>query len=128
MGYGHRVYWPISIQATAQFPKSGFWDVHGDFMVKAEYANGITMYTSGGYTNGIRYEGSEGWIFVSRGNYVATASDPVAKENSSKALDASDPKILNSEIGKDESIFILVRNNTVTCSTASRVESNQYLR
>ncbi len=93
---------PISVQAVAQFPKSGFWDVHGDFMVKAEYANGITMYTSGGYTNGIRYEGTEGWIFVSRGNYVATASDPVAKANSSKALDASDPKMLTSEIGKDE--------------------------
>lgn len=93
---------PISIQAVAEFPKSGLWDVHGDFMAKAEYANGITMYTSGGYPNGIRYEGTEGWIFVSRGDYVATATDPVAKANSNKALDASDPKILSSEIGPDE--------------------------
>lgn len=93
---------PISVQAVAQFPKSGLWDVHGDFMVKAEYENGITMYTSGGYTNGIRYEGSDGWIFVSRGNYVASTSDPVAAENSKKALDASDPEILKSEIADDE--------------------------
>ncbi len=67
---------PVSVEAVAQFPKSGLWDVHGDFMVKAEYENGITMYTSGGFPNGIRYEGTEGWIFVSRGDYVASASDP----------------------------------------------------
>lgn len=93
---------PISIQALAEFPKSGLWDVHGDFMAKAEYANGITMYTSGGFPNGIRYEGTEGWIFVSRGDYVASASDPVAKARSAKALDAGDPKILNSVIGEKE--------------------------
>jgi myo-inositol 2-dehydrogenase / D-chiro-inositol 1-dehydrogenase len=93
---------PISVEAIADFPKAGLWNVHGDFMVKAEYANGITMLTSGGYPNGIRYEGSEGWIFVSRGNYTASSSDPVAKANSAKALDASDPKILTSEIQNGE--------------------------
>lgn len=93
---------PISVQAVADFPRSGLWNVHGDFMVKAEYANGITMLTSGGYPNGIRYEGEDGWIFVSRGNYVASASDPVDVANSTKALDASDPKILKSQIGANE--------------------------
>ena len=93
---------PISLEAVAEFPKSGLWNVHGDFMVKAEYENGITMYTSGGFPNGIRYEGTEGWIFVSRGNYQATASDPVARESSSRALNASDPSILTSEIGENE--------------------------
>jgi predicted dehydrogenase len=92
---------PISVEAVAEFPKSGLWNVHGDFMAKAEYANGITMYTSGGYPNGIRFEGSEGWIFVSRGEYTATASDPTAKVKA-KALDASDPKILESVIGPNE--------------------------
>ncbi len=93
---------PISVQAIADFPKSGLWNVHGDFMVKHEYDNGISVLTSGGYPNGIRYEGSEGWIFVSRGAYVASSSDPIAKEKSKKALDASDPKILESKIGPNE--------------------------
>jgi predicted dehydrogenase len=93
---------PISVEAVAQFPKSGSWNVHGDFMVKQEYENGISVFVSGGYTNGIRYEGEDGWIFVSRGDYTASASDPVAKEKSSKALNASDPKILDSKIGDNE--------------------------
>lgn len=93
---------PVSVQAIAEFPKSGLWNVHGNFMVKHEYDNGISVMTSGGYPNGVRYEGSEGWIFVSRGAYVASSSDPVAEEKSKKALDASDLKILSSEIGTNE--------------------------
>ena len=93
---------PISVEALSEFPKSGFWNVHGDFLVKHEYENGITVYTSGGYTNGIRYEGSDGWIFVSRGDYQASATDPVDQEKSSKALNASDPAILTSVIGENE--------------------------
>lgn len=93
---------PLSVEAVAQFPKSGLWDVHGDFMAKAEYANGITMLTSGGYPNGIRYEGSDGWIFVTRGSYTASPSDPVARGENLKALEASDPLLLNSEIKSNE--------------------------
>jgi len=92
---------PISVEAVAQFPKSGDWNVHGDFMVKQEYENGITVYTSGGFPNGIRYEGEDGWIFVTRGAYRATASDPIP-EGSTKALDASSEDILRSQIGDDE--------------------------
>ncbi len=93
---------PVAVQAVAEFPKSGTWNVHGDFMVKAEYENGITMYTSGGFANGIRYEGTDGWIFVSRGAYTATASDPVEADASRRALDASDPEILKATPGRGE--------------------------
>jgi myo-inositol 2-dehydrogenase/D-chiro-inositol 1-dehydrogenase len=101
---------PISIEAVAEFPKSGLWDVHGDFMSKAEYKNGITMLTSGGYPNGVRYEGTEGWIFVTRGNYRATESDPIPQGQSNPPLSASDPKILASVIGPDE-IHLYVSTN-----------------
>jgi myo-inositol 2-dehydrogenase / D-chiro-inositol 1-dehydrogenase len=100
---------PTQIEAVAQFPKSGLWDVHGDFMAKAEYKNGITMLTSGGYPNGVRYEGSEGWIFVTRGNYTASPSDPVSKTDNIKALEASDPAILSTVIRENE-IHLYVSN------------------
>ena len=93
---------PKSVEAIAEFPKFGSWDVHGDFLVKAEYQNGITMLTSGGFPNGIRYEGEEGWIFVTRGSYRATPSDPIPENDGVKSLDASDPKILDSVIGTNE--------------------------
>lgn len=92
---------PVTVEAIAEFPRSGSWNVHGDFMVKQEYENSITVYTSGGYPNGIRYEGTDGWIFVTRGNYRATASDPVP-EGSIKALDASSEEILKSVLADDE--------------------------
>lgn len=93
---------PVLIEAVTQFPKSGLWNVHGDFMAKAEYKNGITMLTSGGYPNGVRYEGSEGWIFVTRGSYTASPSDPVANTSNNEALKASDPNILSSVIKNNE--------------------------
>jgi myo-inositol 2-dehydrogenase / D-chiro-inositol 1-dehydrogenase len=93
---------PVMVEAVAQFPKSGLWDVHGDFMAKAEYNNGLTMLTSGGYPNGIRYEGTEGWIFVTRGSYTASPSDPVSKTNNAEALTASNPDLPGSVIKENE--------------------------
>jgi predicted dehydrogenase len=93
---------PVEVWGTAEFPKSGLWDVHGSFRTEALYADGVRMTISGDFPNGIRFEGSEGWIFVSRGNETVTASDPVAKLQDPQALAASDPKILGSVIGPDE--------------------------
>ncbi|MEZ4830257.1 MAG: Gfo/Idh/MocA family oxidoreductase [Bacteroidia bacterium] len=100
-GMGTEYTGPVEIEAEAQFPKSGLWNVHGDFQVKAKYANGVMMEVSGAFPNGVRFEGSEGWIFVSRGDVGVTASDPSSAKNS-EAFSASDPKILKSVIGPDE--------------------------
>jgi predicted dehydrogenase len=93
---------PVEVEAQAEFPESGLWDVHGTFEVKARYANGVTMRINGSYTNGVKFIGTEGWIFVARGPYSVTASDPTSGDQNSKSLDASDPKILTSVIGPDE--------------------------
>jgi predicted dehydrogenase len=93
---------PVEISGTAEFPARGLWDVHGDFRTEALYANGVRMIVSGAFPNGIRFEGTKGWLFVSRGNERVTASDPVAKLQDPQALAASDPKILTSTIGPKE--------------------------
>jgi len=93
---------PVEVEAEAVFPGSGLWDVHGDFMVHARYANGVHMQISGDFPNGVKFYGTEGWIFVSRGDEVVTSSDPARPDTELKALDASNPKILESEIGPDE--------------------------
>jgi predicted dehydrogenase len=93
---------PVEIWGTAEFPSKGLWDVHGPFKTESVYASGVKLIVSGEYPNGIKFEGTEGWIFVSRGNETVTASDPVSRLKDSQALAASDPKIVTSVIGPDE--------------------------
>jgi predicted dehydrogenase len=91
---------PTEIWGKADFPKSGLWNVHGIFRTEALYENGVTMVVSNELPNGIKFEGTQGWIFVTRGNYRATATDPVQGEVA--PLTASDPKIIQSVIGPNE--------------------------
>jgi predicted dehydrogenase len=93
---------PVEVWGTAEFPTSGLWDVHGPFRTEALYADGVHMIVSGDFPNGIRFEGTEGWIFVSRGNESVTASDPQSALKDPRALDASNPAILTSVIGPKE--------------------------
>jgi predicted dehydrogenase len=92
---------PVEVWGSAEFPKSGLWDVHGPFKTEGRYANGVHMIISDSLPNGIKFEGTEGWIFVSRGDAKATSSDPISLQ-AAKALDASDPKIIQSVIGPNE--------------------------
>jgi hypothetical protein len=95
---------PVEIWGTATFPEKGLWDVHGPFKTEARYANGVHMIISDSFPNGIRFEGTDGWLFVSRGDTQATASDPVSVM-AAKKLDAGNPKILESMIGPNETAY-----------------------
>jgi predicted dehydrogenase len=89
----------------AEFANNGLWDVHGIFKTHANYANGVHMIVSNEFDNGIKFEGTNGWIFVSRGDYQATSSDPAKPGPQAKKIDASDVKILTSVIGESEYKF-----------------------
>ena len=101
-GMGTEYTGPVEVSGWAEFPKSGLWDVHGKFKTEALYADGVKMTISGDFPNGVKFYGTEGWIFVSRGNEKVTNSDPASKLKDPEALAASDPKIITSVIGPDE--------------------------
>ncbi|MBL8821633.1 MAG: Gfo/Idh/MocA family oxidoreductase [Planctomycetia bacterium] len=60
------------------------YDCHMNFEVIFEYANGVPVHCMAAGENGVRFEGENGWIFVSRGD-----------------LKASDPKIISEPLGSD---------------------------
>jgi predicted dehydrogenase len=93
---------PVEVWGHADFPTKGLWDVHGIFRTEALYANGVLMVVSNELPNGIKFEGTKGWIFVTRGDYRVTASDPVPDASGVKPLDAGDPAIIRSSIGPNE--------------------------
>jgi predicted dehydrogenase len=92
---------PVEVWGTAEFPTRGLWDVHGKFLTHAIYANGVTMDISGDFPNGIKFYGTEGWIFVTRDEMV-TPTDSGKPAAAPQPLTASNPKILLSVIGPDE--------------------------
>jgi predicted dehydrogenase len=94
---------PVQIEAIAQFPKRGLWDVHGAFSVHARYANDVSMFIGEQYPNGLRFIGDDGWIWVTRGRYQ--------KGVRNDALSASDAKLLQSEIGANEIRLHVSPNN-----------------
>jgi len=89
---------PVEISGKAEFPApgSGLWDVHGTYETRMLYDNGVVVTgitESREKPNGLLFTGSEGWIFVSRGNYAASPNEPISTK--SKSLQASDLKILS---------------------------------
>lgn len=103
---------PVEIWCDkVEFASGGLWDVHGIFKTEALYADGVKMIVSNEFQNGIKFEGTDGWIFVSRGDYQATSSDPGAGSVQAKKIDASDPKILTSVIGEKEFHFTVSNNH-----------------
>ena len=64
---------PVEIEAEAEFPKDGLWDVHGPFRIEYTYADGVKVIYADNRKNmqGVLFEGTEGWVHTSRGKIDA---------------------------------------------------------
>ena len=86
-GMGTEYTGPVEIQGQTEYPKDGLWDVHGDFSIEYTYAHGVKVICTDNKKNkqGVLFEGSEGWVYVKRGQ-----------------IDAQPKNLLTSTIGPDE--------------------------
>lgn len=77
---------PVAIRnARGTFSTESPWDTATAFNFDCHYENGVILNISNQNRMGVRFEGTEGWIWVTRGNW-----------------EASDPNLLDSEIGPNE--------------------------
>ena len=86
-GMGTEYTGPVQIEGQAEYPKDGLWNVHGDFRIEYTYANSVKVICADNKKNkqGILFEGTEGWVYVKRGQ-----------------IDAQPKSLLSSTIGPDE--------------------------
>jgi hypothetical protein len=89
---------PTTINASADFMKDDVWTVHHGYHVEMGFANDVTVIMDNSFENGLRFEGTDGWVFCSRGSARVTASDGNAnqpEDNTKGPLRSSDKKILS---------------------------------
>jgi myo-inositol 2-dehydrogenase/D-chiro-inositol 1-dehydrogenase len=86
-GMGTEYTGPVEIEGEGVFPTDGLWDVHGKFSITYKYANGVVVTCADTDRNkeGILFEGTEGWVYVTRGH-----------------IDANPKSLLTSTIKPDE--------------------------
>ena len=93
---------PVAVRGKGEFPREGLWNTAINYMVECDYApgaspvapDGFKMLVSNSFPMGARFEGTEGWLHVSRGD----------------ELTAEPAGILESEIGPGE-VHLYKSNN-----------------
>jgi predicted dehydrogenase len=84
---------PVEVEGKGNFPSDGIWNTAVTYRFVCTYASGAKMIVADGspqadgakFPNGIRFVGTEGWVFVSRGK-----------------IDSEPKSLLTSAIGPDE--------------------------
>jgi predicted dehydrogenase len=61
---------PVEIEGQGAFPAEGIFDAATTFNFTCTYANGLKLYCSDKFPLGIRFDGREGSVFVTRGELV----------------------------------------------------------
>ena len=94
-GNGTEYTGPTEMWGSGKFPDNGPWNTAVEYQFFAKYPNGVVMDVSSRHPNGVRFEGTEGWVFVTRGK-----------------IDAEPKPLLRSTIGPSEIHLYENRNHT----------------
>lgn len=65
-GNGSELSGPVLVRGEAEFPRGGLWDTATNYRFEAVYESGVVLDATNRRENGIRFEGTEGWVFVNR--------------------------------------------------------------
>ena len=68
-GMGTELTGPVHVESTADFYTDGLYDTPRAFSFDCTYANGVVLKVGDGkrFKNGIRFIGTDGWVFITRG-------------------------------------------------------------
>lgn len=99
---------PVFVEGKGVRFEKGPYNVFKTFDVHYRYANGVDLFCHGNGPNGVRYEGTDGWIFVSRSKIEA--SDPAILE---WEPGANDKKVINT--GSDPDNWTNHYGNWIDC-------------
>lgn len=91
---------PTRVSGRADFMRDDVWTVHHGYHIEMQYANGVQVILDDSYPNGLKFEGTDGWVFCARGAAQVTSSDPVPPPGEPKALDASRREIISAPFGE----------------------------
>jgi myo-inositol 2-dehydrogenase / D-chiro-inositol 1-dehydrogenase len=85
---------PHRVEGRGEFPSNRVWNVHGAYDVQLLYPHEVRVEVSNRFTNGLRFLGDEGWLFVCR-DAPASPNDPMAGKTVAQPLIASDERLLS---------------------------------
>jgi len=57
---------PVEIEGTGVWPTDPLFNTVENYTFTCKYKEGFTMIVSGSFERGVRFEGEDGWVFVSR--------------------------------------------------------------
>lgn len=62
---------PVEVEGVGEFPSDGLWNAATNYRFTAKYRTGVELIVTNNFENGVKWEGEDGWVFVSRGRIDA---------------------------------------------------------
>jgi len=73
-GSGTSLTGPTEVEGKGEFPADGLWNTATSYRFECTYPGGVRMIVSNGFPNGVKFVGTDGWVFVDRGRIDAQPS------------------------------------------------------